>query len=127
MNRQRDAAERILRPLSDLLGKPLRIATDEVVSNSDETLIRVAPGTVLSSQGNPLTSEERRLITEIREVVRWADAQEDRIKKLEQQVTHLANDNMDLAVKNQMLSEASARDSLTGLYNRWYVVDKIES
>src|SRR5438552_8076494 len=34
---------------------------------------------------------------------------------------------MDLLMRNRILSEVSARDSLTGLYNRWYVMEKIES
>lgn len=124
MIRQLDAAERILRPLSDLIGKPLRVASPDLTG--EETLIRVASGTILSS-ASPLTSDERRLISEILEVVRQADDQDDRINDLEQQVGKLAGDNMQLAVHNQYLQEASARDSLTGLYNRWYVIDKIES
>jgi diguanylate cyclase (GGDEF)-like protein len=124
MIRQLDAAERILRPLSELIGKPLRVA--EPGFTGEETLIRVAPGTILSSDA-ALTSDERRLISEVLEVVRQADEQDERIRSLEEQIGKLASDNMQLAVQNQLLSEASARDSLTGLYNRWYVVDKIES
>jgi diguanylate cyclase (GGDEF)-like protein len=124
MIRQLDAAERILRPLSDLIGKPLRIATPGFTG--EETLIRVAPGTILSSDAT-LTIDERRLISEILEFVRHADEQGERIRDLEGQVGKLASDNMQLAVKNQLLNEASARDSLTGLYNRPYVIDKIES
>jgi diguanylate cyclase (GGDEF)-like protein len=124
MIRQLDAAERILRPLSDLIGKPLRVATPGLTG--EETLVRVAPGTILSSDAT-LTSDERRLISEILEVVRQADEQDERIRELEGQVGKLASDNMQLAVQNSALSEASARDSLTGLYNRWYVIDKIES
>jgi diguanylate cyclase (GGDEF)-like protein len=124
MIRQFDAAERILRPLSELLGKPLRVA--EPGFTGEETLIRVAPGAILSSD-EPLSSEERRLISEILDVVRQADDQDQRIRSLEEQVGKLAGDNMQLAVQNRILAEASARDSLTGLYNRWYVIDKIES
>ena len=124
MIRQLDAAERILRPLSELIGKPLRVAAPGLTG--EETLIRVAPGMILSSDA-VLSSEERRLISEILEVVRQADEQDDRIRGLEEQIGALAADNMKLAVQNQLLSEASARDSLTGLYNRWYVIDKIES
>jgi diguanylate cyclase (GGDEF)-like protein len=124
MIRHVDAAERILRPLSDLIGKPLRMATPGFAG--EETLIRVAPGTILSSD-ETLTLDERRLISEILEVVRHADMQDDRIRDLEGQVGKLASDNMQLAVKNQLLQEASALDALTGLYNRPYVIDKIES
>ena len=124
MIRQLDAAERILRPLSELIGKPLRVASPAL--SGEETLIRVAPGTILSSE-QALSSDERRLISEILDVVRQADEQDERIRNLEEQVGKLAGDNMQLAVKNQLLAEASARDVLTGLYNRWYVIDKIES
>ena len=124
MIRHLDAAERILRPLSDLIGKPLRMATPGLTG--EETLIRVAPGTILSSD-EPLTIDERRLISEILEVVRQADEQDERIRDLEGQVGKLASDNMQLAVRNQLLQEASSRDSLTGLYSRPYVIDKIES
>ena len=124
MNRQLDAAERILRPLSELLGKTLRVAGEPI--QGDETAVRVAPGTILCSDG-PLSSDERRAISEIFDVIRNADLQEERISDLEQRVTKLASENLDLIVKNRVLAEASARDSLTGLYNRWYVIDKIES
>ncbi len=39
----------------------------------------------------------------------------------------MESDNLDLVMKNRTLAEISARDSLTGLYNRWYVMEKIDS
>ena len=39
----------------------------------------------------------------------------------------LQRENLDLIVKNRMLSEVSSRDALTGLYNRWFVIEKIDS
>ena len=39
----------------------------------------------------------------------------------------LQRENLDLVVKNRTLSEVSSRDSLTGLYNRWFVIEKIDS
>ncbi|HEX9162527.1 MAG TPA: GGDEF domain-containing protein [Thermoanaerobaculia bacterium] len=50
-----------------------------------------------------------------------------RFGELQRRIAELARENMDLARKNKVLSEVSARDSLTGLYNRWYVIEKIES
>jgi diguanylate cyclase (GGDEF)-like protein len=119
-----DPADRILRPLSELLGKPLRIVGEAL--NGEETAIRVAPGTILTVSG-ALTTDERRAISEIFDVIRESDANESRISELEARVTQLARENLELAVKNSMLAEASARDPLTGLFNRWYVLDKIES
>lgn len=124
MNHQLDAAERILRPLSELLGKTLRVAREPV--QGDETAVRVAPGTILCSDG-PLSTDERRAISEIFDVIRNTGLQEERISDLEERVTKLASENLELIVKNRVLEEASARDALTGLYNRWFVIDKIES
>jgi two-component system, cell cycle response regulator len=50
-----------------------------------------------------------------------------RVRELETRVAELQRENLDLAMKNRVLAEVSARDSLTGLYNRWYVMEKIES
>lgn len=124
MSRELDAVERILRPLSDLIGKPLRIASEDV--NGDETLVRVGPARILSTAG-ALSTEQRRAISDIFETVRAVDAQEARISELETRVTTLARQNLELAVKNTMLSDVSARDSLTGLFNRSFVIEKIES
>lgn len=124
MIRHLDAAERILRPLSELIGKPLRVATPGLTG--EETLIHVGPGAILTSD-ETLTIEDRRLISEILQVVRHADDQDDRIGDLEGQVGRLASDNIQLAAKVQLLQELSALDPLTGLYNRPYVVGKIES
>ncbi len=54
-----------------------------------------------------------------------AAAQE--IFDLEARVEQLERENVDLIMKNRVLAEVSARDALTGLYNRWYVMEKIES
>lgn len=124
MSRELDAVERILRPLSELIGKPLRIARE--MTNGDETAVRFAPGTILST-GSALSPEERRAISDILEAVREVDAREARISELEARVTTLARENLELAVKNSMLYEVSARDALTGLYNRSFVIEKIES
>src|SRR5213075_640254 len=50
-----------------------------------------------------------------------------RISELEERIAQLQRENIDLIMKNRVLAEVSARDSLTGLYNRWYVMEKIES
>lgn len=54
-----------------------------------------------------------------------AAAQE--ILDLESRVETLERENLELIMKNRVLAEVSARDALTGLYNRWYVMEKIES
>ncbi len=124
MTRPLEATERILRALSELLGKPLHIAANDLPAG--ETAIRLSPGTVLHSDGT-LSNDERMAISEIFDVLRIADLREERIQDLELGVTRLTTENLELKVRNRELSEASWRDTLTGLYNRWYVVDKIES
>ena len=51
----------------------------------------------------------------------------DFVRDLRERVAHLSKENLELIVKNRVLAEVSARDALTGLYNRWYVIEKIES
>jgi len=46
---------------------------------------------------------------------------------LRQKLEQLEADNAGLLAINVALAEASSRDALTGLYNRFYVLDKIES
>jgi len=46
---------------------------------------------------------------------------------LHERIAHLSKDNLELIMKNRVLAEVSARDALTGLYNRWFVIEKIES
>ena len=59
--------------------------------------------------GEPFTLSERRLVLEA----------EARLRELEEE-------NARLTAANRALSEMSSRDSLTGLYNRWYVLEKID-
>ena len=77
MSDQLDASERILRPLSDLIGKPLRVARD--AGNEDETLIRFAGQSILSVAGT-LSTEHRRAIGEILDIVRQTELSESRIR-----------------------------------------------
>ncbi|HEV7571420.1 MAG TPA: GGDEF domain-containing protein, partial [Thermoanaerobaculia bacterium] len=43
------------------------------------------------------------------------------------QLANVETANAELLRRNSALSEISARDALTGLYNRWYVMEKIDS
>jgi diguanylate cyclase (GGDEF)-like protein len=49
------------------------------------------------------------------------------IGELQRRLQRLEEENLELTVTNRMLAEVSARDALTGLYNRWYVIDKMEA
>ena len=49
-----------------------------------------------------------------------------RIRQLEERLRELEEENLQLTAANRALSELSSRDALTGLYNRWYVIEKID-
>ena len=49
------------------------------------------------------------------------------MRALEDRFLILQRENLDLVMKNRILSEISHKDALTGLYNRFYVMEKIDS
>jgi diguanylate cyclase (GGDEF)-like protein len=121
------AAERILAPLSALLKKPLRIV-ESVTDDADEYSMPLPAGNLrLMSTNGGLSPQERAVLREVFELIRDAADSIHRMSDLERRVSFLERDNLDLMVKNRVLSEVSARDALTGLYNRWFVMEKIES
>ncbi len=121
-------AARILEPLSELLHKPLALLEGHSPQGNAFAIRLNAPRVaIVSTDGNPFTESERRLIDELFGVVRMAGESEARYDELEQRMLSLQRENLDLVVKNRMLSEVSSRDALTGLYNRWFVIEKIDS
>ena len=107
-----DAAARILRPLSELLH------TELAVDESESGIIAPA---------RALTEVESRLTTEVFDLICLVEDNDARLRALEDRVSRLQLENFDLVTRNSQLAEISARDSLTGLYNRWYVMEKIDS
>lgn len=122
-------AARILEPISELLQKPLSLVDGHAPQAASSFAIRLTTPriAIVANDGNAFTDAERRLIGELFGVVRLAGESEARYEELEQRMLGLQRENLDLVVKNRMLSEVSSRDALTGLYNRWFVVEKIES
>jgi len=122
-------AARILEPISQLLQKPLSLVDGQSPEARNAFAIRLTSPRVaiVSTDGKPFTDQERRLIDELFGVIRVAGESEARYEELEQRMLSLQRENLDLVVKNRMLSEVSSRDALTGLYNRWFVIDKIDS
>ena len=122
-------AARILEPLSQLLQKPLSLVDGQSPEARNAFAIRLSAPRVaiVSTDGKPFTDVERRLIDELFGVVRMAGESEARYEELEQRMLSLQRENLDLVVKNRTLSEVSSRDALTGLYNRWFVIEKIDS
>jgi diguanylate cyclase (GGDEF)-like protein len=123
------AAGRILAPLSELLHKPLHLVDHQSPEAGKSCAIRVPSPriAVVSSQGTPFAESERRLIHELFDVLRVAVESEARFQELEQRMLSMQRENLDLIVRNRTLSEVSSRDSLTGLYNRWFVIEKLDS
>lgn len=114
MRKNRDeAAARILRPLAGVFNREL-----ELDDSFDGAHAR---------DGKPLNDVERQLVGEVFDLLRLADDTDARLRELEERVSSLTVENMNLVAKVGLLSEISARDSLTGLYNRWYVMEKIDS
>jgi diguanylate cyclase (GGDEF)-like protein len=129
MNSFESAVARILSPVSELLQKPLSLvdAQSPEARNAFAVRLDVPRVAVVSGDGTPFSEHERRLIAEIFAVIRVAEESEARYQELEQRMLSLQRENLDLVVRNRMLSEVSTRDSLTGLYNRWFVMEKIDS
>ena len=119
-----DAAARIVRSLSALVHCPMSVGG---ASRPDDAH-SVALTALLSIRADrPLRDEERSILAELVPLVRNAAEQDERIDDLEARVAQLQRENADFLMQNRILSEISARDALTGLYNRWYVMEKIDS
>ena len=121
------AAARILGPLSALLHKPLTITDASSPADGAASIHLPASQVALrSDDGRPFTDVEREFVHTVFELIRTGAECDVRIRDLEQRMQRLRHENLDLIVQNRVLSEVSARDSLTGLYNRWYVLEKID-
>ncbi len=120
---------RILPSLSELLQRPLQVVDGHSPESPSTFSIRNAVPriAIASSNGRPFAQAERRLLQEIYDIVRVAEENEARFLELEQRMLGMQRENLDLIVKNRNLSEVSSRDTLTGLYNRGFVLEKIES
>ena len=128
MNTFESAAARLLAPLSDLLQKELSLVDAQSADAPNVFAVRLAaPRVAVVCEGHPFSEPETRLIQELFGVIRMAEASEARYEELEQRMLSLQRENLSLVVNNRMLSEVSSRDALTGLYNRWFVLEKIDS
>jgi diguanylate cyclase (GGDEF)-like protein len=129
MNSFEAAVARILEPVSALLHKPLSLVDAQSPEARTGFAVRldVPRVAVVSGDGTPFTDDERRLIHELFGIIKYAEEADARFQELEQRMLSLQRENLDLVVKNRRLSEVSTRDALTGLYNRWFVMEKIDS
>jgi len=129
MSNPQPAVPRILAALAAIMGKRLSLADAQSPEAAQSFAIRLsAPRlAVLSLDGTPFNDAERTIVQEVFGVIQMADESNAKYEELEQRLISLQRENVDLVVKNRALSEVSTRDTLTGLYNRWYVLEKIDS
>lgn len=120
MSRMADEALRILQPLSAVIDKPLSPVDNAA---ADDAFTVAGAGGFGIRAAVPMAGSERQLVAAVLELLQSSD---ERYRDLEQRFVTMQHENMDLMMRNRILSEVSARDSLTGLYNRWYVMEKIE-
>jgi diguanylate cyclase (GGDEF)-like protein len=119
-----DVAGRIARSLSVLFEKKLTIV--DAAPAGDTRSIALTPEISLRLDDS-IGALPRAIVREIASLVRFANDRDARVRDLNERLANLESANLDLLMKNSALSEISARDSLTGLYNRWYVMEKIDS
>ncbi len=118
----------VLERLSDLIGKrceliqtdgrSLEISGDQVMPISATQFIRVS--------GEPLTNPERTLLHELSDLAAKSSTLRTDYILLSERLQLLEKENTELASRNRALAEVSSKDTLTGLFTRWYVLDKIE-
>ena len=123
------AVARVLAPLSVVLRRPMHLVDGQAPEAGSAHAVRLSAPRVaiVAGDGKPFSDEERRLIRELFDVVRVAEEGEARYQELEQRMLGLQRENLDLTIRNRTLSEVSSRDTLTGLYNRWYVIETLDS
>ena len=119
-----DAAARIVRSLSALLDQKVTIV-DSTPADADRGFTLMPGFSVLFE--HTIAAPSRALLREIASLVCFTDDRDLRVAELESRLASIESANADLLRQNNALSEISARDSLTGLYNRWYVMEKIDS
>jgi len=119
-----EVAGRIARSLSVLFEKKLTIVD---AASADATRSIVLTPEISLELDETMGALPRAIVREIASLVRFANDRDARVRDLNERLANLESANLDLLMKNSALSEISARDSLTGLYNRWYVMEKIDS
>jgi diguanylate cyclase (GGDEF)-like protein len=128
MRRIAEAAGQVLRPLSSLLSTRLKLENGSAADENSSTVNIAGSNLVVrAADSRPFTDTEREFLREVFDLIRLAEQTDARMRAFEDRIGRLEGENLDLLMQNRTLSEISARDSLTGLYNRWYVMEKIDS
>ncbi len=128
MRRMAEAAGRVLRPLSAMLNTRLKLESGTAADENRSTIAVSGGNLVVSAaDGREFKPAEREFVLEVFELLRLSEETDARARSAEDRIAYLERENLDLLMQHRVLEEISARDSLTGLYNRWFVMEKIES
>ena len=128
MRRIAEAAGQVLRPLSSLLSTRLKLENGTAADENSSTVNIAGSNLVVrAADSRPFSDTEREFVRQVFDLIRLAEQTDARMRAFEDRIGRLEGENLDLLMQNRTLSEISARDSLTGLYNRWYVMEKIDS
>jgi len=128
MRRIAEAAGQVLRPLSSLLSTRLKLENGTAADENSSTVNIAGSNLVVrAADSRPFSDTEREFLRQVFDLIRLAEQTDARMRTFEDRIGRLEGENLDLLMQNRTLSEISARDSLTGLYNRWYVMEKIDS
>jgi len=118
---------RTLRNLSRLLGRELALHESALEPDGLTVSRRVGEiGLSIRGTGTDLSSEEREMLDEMLALFIQNRRCRADFMALDERLRYLERENVDLVMKNRALADVSARDALTGLYARWYVLQKIE-
>lgn len=121
---------RALEVLSHFLKRRLELSEGEA---DNERVIGSPLGNVQPSlgiraaDGGAFAESERVLLAGFLEILHRDTISRTELQSLDQRLRMLERENAELMLKNRALAESSARDALTGLYNRRYVIDKIDA
>lgn len=121
---------RALDATARLLGRRLALGGDDAES-AWSVVSRLKPGVarvyIHDLDRRPFSGEERDFLKEVADLMLNDIVARDESLALEQRLRLLEKENVELSMKNRALAELSSRDALTGLFNRWYVLEKIEA
>lgn len=109
----------IAESLSTVFSKRVRLIENPARESEDRW--------VIDTDGVVLTEPENTLTREVLSLLGGQGRLGEHARQLEERLRQLERENVELTIRNRALAEASSRDSLTGLYNRPYVIDKIEA
>lgn len=121
---------RALDATAKLLGRKLALGAEDAES-AWSVVSRLKPGIprvgIRDLDRRPFAEEERDFLKEVADLMLNDLVASDESLALEQRLRLLEKENVELSMKNRALAELSSRDALTGLFNRWYVLEKIEA